>query len=296
MRSSDFLSSSIVGLIVGTMVLLCPGSVRAQVKECERIISLAPSITELLVELGLESKIVGVTNYDRYPPSIIGKPIVGGFLDINTEAVIRRHPTNVFALVEGEESLRRVKSFGVAVDLVDHRSVQGILNSVAAIAKRCGIVEQGVNLAAQLNESVAKATSSDHLKGLSLKVLVVVGREVAAEGVSSVYVSGRDGFYHDLLLLAGVTNAYDGPTLSVPVLSTEGLKSLQPDLILEMVGNDTLAPSDDVILESWKHLGSIPAVAQGRIFIMRKDYATIPGPRFPSLLRDIISVFSNVRG
>jgi iron complex transport system substrate-binding protein len=245
--------------------------------------------------LGLESQIVGVTNYDRYPPSIIGKPVVGGFLDVNTEAIVRGHPTIVFALVEGDESLRRVRSLGVQVELLDHRSVKGILNSVTVAAERCGVVERGQTLLKQLNAQVAEATSLKRLRASPLKVLVVVGREVAAEGLSSVYVSGRDGFYNELLLLAGGTNAYDGPTLSVPTLSTEGVKSLHPDLILEMVGDDVLAPSDDVILESWRQLGSIPAVAQGKVIIMRNDYVTIPGPRYPLLLRDMVRVFLRVR-
>jgi iron complex transport system substrate-binding protein len=248
-----------------------------------------------LVELGLESTIVGITTYDRYPPSIIGKSVIGGFLDVNTEAIVRAHPTAVFALVEGDESLRRVKSLGIPVDLLDHRSVKGILDSVTAIAQRCGISERGRTVVQQLKAKVAEVLSSHKLKDLSLKVLVVVGREVAAEGVSSVYVSGCDGFYHELLLLGGATNAYDGPTLSVPTLSAEGLRSLNPDLILEIVGTDALAPSDEVILESWQQLGSIPAVAQGRIFIMRNDYVTIPGPRYHLLLRDMVQVFSSVR-
>lgn len=284
---------AVVRMIVGVLLVLYPLAIRAQINRCERIISLAPSITELLVELGLESNIVGVTTYDHYPPSISEKPKIGGFLDVNTEAVIRNNPTMVFALVEGDESLRRVRSFGIKVELVDHRSVKGILESVATISRQCGIVDRGEKLVAYLKEIVATATAGIKA-GAPVKVLVVVGREVGAEGVSSVYVSGRDGFYNDLLLLAGARNAYDGPTLAVPALSSEGLKSLRPDLIIEIIGNDSSAPTDAAILESWKHLSAIPAVARGRIFIMRNEYVTIPGPRYPLVLGDFIRVISGV--
>lgn len=281
----------VAGMTVGLFVRLA----RADARACDRIVSLAPSITEILVELGLEPNIVGVTTYDRYPPSIQQKPAIGGFLDVNTEAVIRTHPTVLFALVEGEESLRRIHSYGIRVELVDHRSVKGIFDSISAIARACNIVERGKKLAERLKADVATTTATVGVRDNPLKVLIVVGREVSAEGVSSVYVSGRDGFYNDLLVLAGARNAYDGPTLSVPTLSSEGLKSLTPDVILEMVGNDTLSPSDPEIRESWRHLKSIPAVAQAGIFIMRNDYVTIPGPRYPLLLNDIVRVLSGIR-
>lgn len=285
-----------VEVIMWVMLIVVPVSADVQKKGCDRIISLAPSITELLVELGLESNIAGVTTYDRYPPSIREKTVVGGFLDVNTEAIIRNHPTLVFSLVEGEESLHRIKSFGIQVEAVDHRSIEGILNSIAAIARHCAVIERGEKLVARLKGDVADARSLLGGTEAPIKVLVVVGREVSAEGVRSVYVSGKDGFYNDLLILAGARNAYDGPTLSVPTLSSEGLKSLKPDVIIEMVGNDSLAPSDAAIIESWKQLSSIPAVTQGRVFIMRNDYVTIPGPRYPLLLRDIIRVLMDVRG
>jgi iron complex transport system substrate-binding protein len=248
-----------------------------------------------LVELGLEPSLVGITKFDRYPPSIKQKPVVGGFLDVNTEAVIRNNPSILFSLVEGDESLRRIRSYGIRVELVDHRSLSGILDSITAIAKICGIVERGKKLVSRLNSDVARATAGVVPRKVPLNVLIVVGREVSADGVSSVYVSGRDGFYNDLLVVAGASNAYDGPTLSVPTLSSEGLKSLQPDVIIEMVGSDIQVPADDDIRESWKHLKLIPAVAQKAIFIMRNDYVTIPGPRYPLLLQDIIRVLSEVR-
>jgi len=281
--------SVVVCAIISTLPIV------AQSAPCDRIVSLAPSITEILVELGLEGNIVGVTSYDNYPPSIADKSRVGGFLDTNTEAIIRTKPTILFSLAEGAESLRRVKSFGLQVDFVEHRTIKGILDSIGSISRKCAIAERGVKLVNRLEEQIVQITKSLPWEKSSLRVLVVVGRDVQAKGVGSVYISGHDGFYHELLELAGGRNAYDGPTLSVPTLSSEGLSALKPDVIFEMVGNDPQAPSNEFIIKSWRHLSSIPAVKKSNIKILRNDYVTIPGPRFLLLLEDMVRAFKNVK-
>jgi ABC-type hemin transport system substrate-binding protein len=73
-----------------------------------RIISLAPSVTEILYELELEDHVVGVTRYCDYPPRALEKSSVGGYFDVNYEAVLALEPDLVICLIEHEDALKRL--------------------------------------------------------------------------------------------------------------------------------------------------------------------------------------------
>ena len=121
------------------IVLLLLVSVSAQA-QCERIVSLAPSVTETLVALGLGDRLVGVSRYDKYPESVRSLTKVGGLLDPNIEAVISLQPSAVIGLREQTEVLARIQSLKLHTLMVVHDTVSSILNSINIIGKFCQIL------------------------------------------------------------------------------------------------------------------------------------------------------------
>ena len=99
-----------------------------------------------------------------------------------------------------------------------------------------------------------------------------------------IYISGRDGFYDDLISLAGGRNAYREETLKFPALSAEGLARLDPDVVIEMVPD--LEPGQDAekLLAYWGRIPGLRAAREGRIYILGGDLTVVPGPRFVQLL------------
>src|SRR5258707_1060445 len=93
-----------------------------------RIVSLAPSITETLFELGLGDRVVGVTRYCTFPPEARTKPQVGGYYDPNFEAVTAARPDLVITLTEHHEVRNELGKLGLAFVTVDHTTVPGILS------------------------------------------------------------------------------------------------------------------------------------------------------------------------
>jgi len=270
--------------------LLCAlsDSVEAE-SSCERIVSLAPSVTEVIYEMGLGPQLVGRTDFCRYPPEAKAVESIGGFYDVNIERLLTKKPTRVFALKENSRSVEALKRFGVPVTEVDHSSRAGIRESLVKVAAACGVEERATKRLQELDREereILDACKEAHgQRGDSpARVMVVVGRTREGSVNSGVYVSGQDGFYAELLRMLGAENVNPRSTVAVPSLSAEGIMSLRPDTVLEIVNVDDNESSEN-LLSFWRAFPKLSAVKNNRVFLIDDDYASIPGPRYINVLR-----------
>ncbi len=254
--------------------------------EPQRIISLAPSITEILFDLGLGEKVVGVTRYCDYPPEAKSKDKVGGYLDVNYEAVLALQPDLVIHIAQHEEARGRLEELGIKTLAVDHSRVDGIVNSILTIGKACGVPGLARKQVKELKARLSKVVSGYNFN-FTPRVLVAVGRSLEPGASGEIYVSGRDGFYDDLIRLAGGKNAYGDETLKFPALSAEGVAHIDPDVIIEMIPD--LGPDEDMeaLLARWNDIPGLRATRNGRVHILDGDHVVIPGPRFVKLLEEM---------
>jgi iron complex transport system substrate-binding protein len=269
------------------LIVLCAGRGLpvAFAERCDRIVSLAPSVTEVLFELGLGERIVGVTRYCRYPVEAQSLPTIGGFYDISFESLLSRKPTVVIGLREHADIWESSRRFGLATHQVDHSTIQGIKKSITSIADICGIAKVGAEKVSALE--ARERALQDSARGMPhYKTLVAVGRTHEGSSTSGVYVSGTDGFYSGLLEILGLRNVNQEPTIALPTISSEGIMALAPEVIVEVVGaDDPNNPEDHEAL--WRRYSNIPAVKNDRIITLRGDYASIPGPRYILVAEDI---------
>lgn len=270
-------------LVVALTVLAAFKPLESQATDrCERIVSTAPSVTELLFDLGLGPRLVGATEFCRYPPDARKVPRVGGYLDLNLERVIAGRPSVVFGLKESEATLKPLERFNVETQLLDHTSLKGIRASYSKVADFCGISEHAeMKLGAFADRERSLAASCRDSRGSSAprRVMIVVGRTREGSADSGVYVSGSDGFYSDVVSLLGAVNVHAGRTVAVPSLSAEGIRALAPDVVIDIVNVDD--PADERGFEAfWRQFPELPAVQQGRVVVLSDDYASIPGPRY----------------
>jgi iron complex transport system substrate-binding protein len=265
--------------LLALLVPLVPAA--AENSSCSRIVSLAPSITEVLFELGLGSNVVGVTRYCRFPPEAELIKKVGGYFDLNAEAIFSLKPTKVFALGESEKTTESLKALRLSVVALDHMSVEGIKQSIAIVGRECGVEDRAQRVIADLT-SREERIATKIKGGESLKVLVSVGRTRSGSAVSGVYVSGQDGFYTGVLALLGARNVNTRKTIAVPTISSEGILALSPDAIVEIVNVDD-PEEPDAPEKFWRQFKGIPAARNNRIVAVKADYGSIPGPRYIQL-------------
>ena len=102
-------------------------------KEAHRIVSMAPSITELLFSIGLGPKIVGVTRYCKYPPQAQSIPNLGGYLDPNFEQLIQMNPDVVVLFREHQKLQTQLKKFNIPFLEIKNEGIRDIFNSLDSL-------------------------------------------------------------------------------------------------------------------------------------------------------------------
>jgi len=268
-------------------------TLRAEEQRCGRVVSLAPSITEILFDLGLGAQVVGATRFCRFPPAALAIERVGGMYDLSLEQIAMKQPTAVFALNESSHIAKPLSRLGIKTTLIEHRGVAGILESYSIIGRECGVEAQAAarveELRAAEREIQITCSARGGNKTTPTRAMVVVGRATSGGMSSDIYISGRDGFYSDVLRMVGAINVHSDRTVPVPTVSSEGILSLNPDVILEIVNVDD-GESSAVRRSFWSRFARIPAVVNNRVFILEDDFASIPGPRYILLAKKLSSL------
>ncbi|HLA39867.1 MAG TPA: helical backbone metal receptor [Candidatus Glassbacteria bacterium] len=246
-----------------------------------RIVSLAPSITEVLFAIEAGDLVAGVTRYCDYPPEARFKPQIGGYLDPNYEAVVALRVNLAIMLAEQASAAgKMLYELGIDTLVVDQRNLNGIMKSIRRIGEACGRQAQARRLVAGLEgrmERIRRLVAGRERPG----VLVVLGRNLTGGDLRGTYIAGNDGFYNDLVELAGGTNSYTGRTIAFPSVSAEGLHQLDPQVIIEVIPNLGETGIDPQrFVETWEFAKSVDAVKNGRVHVFVEDWAVRPGPRF----------------
>jgi iron complex transport system substrate-binding protein len=264
----------------------------ASVRPAQRIVSLAPSITEILYALDLGARVVGVTSYCDYPPEAATKPKVGALLDPNIEAVLSLRPDLVILFATHGAALSALQALELPCLTVSGDTMEQILTSIQTIATACGCAERGTELTAALRrrvDAVARKPRSARLP----RVLVSVGRSMGSGRLQEVYVAGEDGFFSELIRLAGGCNACPERTIRFPLVSPEGIQEMNPDVIIELAADlDRLSLTAADVVREWNVVREVSAVRQGRVHVFAEDYVTVPGPRFVLLLEQMAAVIA----
>lgn len=252
----------------------------------QRIISLAPSITETLFAIGAGDKLVAVTDYCDYPAAARSLPSVGGYTDTSLEAIVAKKP-DLIIMLQGQQRLRQqLQQLGISTHSIDNTTLFGIQAAIASTGQVTGHEQQANDLLAEI-EGKINAVRARVESQPAVRTLVSIAHYVNSDQLETVYVAGQHDFYNDLLKLAGGINVYQGTRVMVPSVSEEGLIRMNPDVIIDVFPEADDHQSDmDLVMQQWQQLSSVSAVQSGRVHIIQRDYGSVPGPRIIRLLED----------
>ncbi len=247
-----------------------------------RIVSMAPSVTEMLFALGLGEHVVGVTRYCNYPTEVAGLPRVGGHLDPNLEAILLLRPDMVVVLEEQRDLSEALAKLAMRSLVLNNNGVEPILASIVTLGEQCGEERRAEELVRELRRrmvAVQRRTAGRPRP----TVLVVIDRALETGLLEDAYVAGRDDYFEHLIEMAGGRNAYRGIAMPYPVVSIEGILRIAPEVIIDLAAGRAEGQIDQA-MAAWQRFPQIEAVRQGRVHALAADYAMIPGPRFVLLL------------
>jgi len=290
MRTRLLLAAIIILVFVGSSLakrlLVEPARhAAADVPRGQRIVSMAPSITETLFALGLDDRVKGVSQFCKYPPQAQDRPKVGGYINPNFEAIVALRPDLVVLLEEHAESMPAFEKLRLPTLVVCHKNIAGILASITAIGRACGAGAKADAIVADIEARLTRVRLQT--AGLPQpRVLVAINRRAPGAGkLEDVYVAAGDGHLGRIVELAGGQNACEPGAARFPVVSSEGILHINPDVIIDIVDQQTAADLGKArILADWQQVAEVEAVRQGRVYVVDDDHASIPGPSFVELV------------
>jgi iron complex transport system substrate-binding protein len=246
----------------------------------QKIISLAPNITETIFALHSDSLLVGVTKYCNYPPEASKKKIVGGMIDPDIELITELRPDLILITNEGNSkaSYQALVNAGFKVFAFNPRDIDGIIRMIKSI----GIITDKSTYANQLSDSILNSKInferlSQTSKPFSALILLSLNPLITCN--STTYIN-------QIIELSGFKNIYKNERLPYPNISVEDIKLKNPDYILL---TSDIADSDGnyKIFLNDKFSGT-KAIDNGNIIIADADLLSRPGPRVIQAIENIL--------
>jgi len=250
----------------------------------QRIVSHVPSVTEILFALGLDEKVVGVSDYCDYPEAAKLKEKVGGFYNPSVEKIVELDPDLVFTY-EGEELLmNQLDELEITYIVLQPEDIDGILSNIELIGKVTGV------------ESRAEELVEDMQARISYVAERVIGTPrprvfytYAITDLNNPWTAGPGSFGDSLISMAGGENIGAKASTPWPQFSIEEVVSSDPEVIIVSVVHGTaVTPIEELKLHpAWRET---TAIKHDRIHIIDGNLIERSGPRIVQGLEEMARI------
>lgn len=258
----------------------------------QRIVSTAPSITQMLYALGLGDRVAAVTTFCRYPPEAARKPKIGDYLRPNLELILAVRPDLVIVertgvkppLARGPAPLRILE--------VDDGTLSGIFDSIERIGRAAGVPDRAGALNARLRSELGEVARQAAGKPRP-RAMIVLGRTPGR--LEGIVVAGRGSYLEELIGLAGGQNIFSDTVSAYARVPFEEVLARDPEVILDLGemdhGDGLPAERRQAILKLWQAQPKLSALRSGRVYAEAPDLFVVPGPRVAEAARALARMF-----
>jgi ABC-type Fe3+-hydroxamate transport system, periplasmic component len=240
----------------------------------QRVVSLAPSITEMLFALNVGDRVVGVTRFDDFPAEVKKLPIVGGYIDPSVEAIVALHPDLVVCVPNpgGRDRMEVLSRLGIPVLVMPERHLQDIFGNIRFLGKLLNKTSMAETLITAIKQRLQQVEVA--VKGLEApRALLVYGHK-------PLIAAGQGSFGDEMLHLAGGKNIVGNAVMLYPNLPMEEVIRLAPEVVIDASmsgsGAEISAPESTEFWNTWRVL---PAVKNHHVYIFDSALWFRPGPR-----------------
>lgn len=280
-RFSVFVLFVLLSLFTGCSNKKVAGALGTVSEYPKSIVALSPSAAEILFAIGAEKQIAAVSEFSDYPAEAALKPVVGGFdgKTLSIETIMSFKPDLVY-LTQGMHNflISTLEANGIPYYVSMGESIASVEKEILEIGKITGHEKSSKKIVDDMEKKIKKAGAvfSDAQKNSAVKVYYEVW--------NSPYMSvGSTSFINDVITKAGAQNIFFDLADAYPMVSEESIISREPDVIIIPIS--TGVSSDSVALRNgW---AEIPAVKNGRIFLIDDNVYTRPGPRVADVVCDL---------
>ncbi len=254
----------------------------------QRIVSLAPSNTEILFAIGAGDKVVGVTDFCNYPYNFTAwieagnMTSIGSYYGPSTEPIVALNPDLVLASSGSLDAAANLRNLGINVLVVESKTLDGVLQDILMIGRATGNNAQASALVSAMRERIDNVTT----KAATATTKPKVYHEVWNDPLMSV---GPGTFIDELITLAGGENIFHDATTSWPTVSSEAIVAKNPDVMVfpdMYMGVQNFYQTIEAVKQrpGW---GIINAVKNDAIYEINADIISRSGPRLVDALEEL---------
>lgn len=241
----------------------------------ERVVSLAPSWTEILFALGVEDRLVGVTTFCDYPAAAAKKQKVGGFSDSNIELIVALKADVVFGTTINQKVVPELERRGIRFICENAASVENVMENIRLAATVMGVPEK----ANEVNRGIEKAVTGIRNTLASSSLPQAGKRRVLYLAYDEPIMSvGPKTLISDMISIAGGVSMTRDATTDYPSCSLETVLAANPDVVLapRIYGGGGLDPQALKSKPGWK---ALDAVKKGNVRLVDDNLVSRAGPR-----------------
>lgn len=255
----------------------------------ERIVTLSPSINEIVFALGVGDDIVANTKYCDFPEESKNIPKIGGYSDISLEKILEVKPTVVIGQDYDEKLIQNLKALNIKILSYKTNTIEDIKNTILELGSLFKKEENAKQIISKIDNNL------DSLKSIveNKKILIVISPKDSLS--NQIYVTGNFLYFEDIIKASGNKNAYNSSNKAQPVVNTEKIINMNPDIIVLLAPfHDGKTAELNEIKKLWKTL-PINAAKQNNIYAVDKLYAGIPSQRVEFFINDFRKILEDVR-
>ncbi len=249
----------------------------------KRVVSVSPAATRYLVYLGLQDKVVGVTDWDVLAGKV---EKIGNMFPLNVERIVSLKPDLVFAFGGFQTpEIPKLEKIGLKVVAINPQSLDGILRSLVMVGYIFGVEDQAERKAGELREKMLNIAKKAYKVPINRRPKVLYLSSTPQPGSKEIWTACSGSYMNDLITLAGGRNiaaSLAGPNGWIP-LSIEYIYKENPDVIIvaKFFGSD-----EDVknAVENFEAFKALKAVRDRKILVVDGNIASQPAPQIFNLL------------
>jgi iron complex transport system substrate-binding protein len=255
----------------------------------EKIVSLNPAITQTLIDMGLQDKIVAIDEYSaEYKDKLPADVAVYSLDTPDQESIIALKPDIMFTsgmlYVGGTNPYQTVSDAGICIaDIPSSTSISGIIQDIIFVGSCVGTPENAAKIISEMEYKISQISKTASTIKEEDKKTVAFLLSVPDDNYPTVYSVGKSTFIDDMINLLGAKNAF-GDQESWLSLSEEAVIQADPDIILHSV---SYVPDADKALAARPGWDAIKAVKDGNIFYIDENASNRPNAHIVEALEEM---------
>ena len=244
----------------------------------QRIVSTAPSITELLYALGLGDRVVGVDRFSRYPVEAQSKPRIGDYAAPNLEVIASLRPDLVMIPTNPVQLRQRLEAMRLRVLELNQEGIPALYESIGIVGQATGATSQAARLSQQIRGDLE----------------AIRARTAKLPRTRILFVAGGASYLNEIIEIAGGENVFRDAKGAYPMVALEEILARNPQVIVDMGEMaDTIGVTDAqkrAVENLWNGMSSVAAVRNRRVHAVASDIFVVPGPRVVAAAAEFLTL------